>query len=195
MLGNKPHGLLPKTMAGWTTTHIGYRMAGIYRNHSRKRCHVTAMTRQTRRTARRSYVTNDPFTNHHDEFVDGMESTLQCEGCQTAKHLMIESIGPIQPIVVGRVAVEYSCGQCGSFFGHDATVQQVAKLLNATATAPGILHFGRYFIHCGEPMEELGGSVSHLHPPVGGHTGSPDRVSLRTRRLKCQCGFQLEVPL
>lgn len=137
---------------------------------------------------------NDPFTLDHDEFVDVVESTLHCEVCQTAKHPMIESIGPLQPIVAGRVAVEYSCGRCGSFFGHDATVQQVAKLLNAKATIPGVLHFGRYFIHCGEPMEELGDRLSHLHRPIGGRDSSRGRVALRTRRLKCQCGFQLEVP-
>jgi hypothetical protein len=100
--------------------------------------------------------------------------------------LIIESIGPIKPTIAGRVCVEYSCSACGSFCAHDASVQQVAELLNSGATAPGVLHFGRYFIHCGEPMEELGDAGSQGNP------SGP--ISIRIRQLRCHCGFQLDVP-
>jgi hypothetical protein len=120
---------------------------------------------------------------------------LNCSGCGSTDDLIIESIGPIEPKIAGRISVEYSCSACGSFSAHDATVQQVAELLNAGAIAPGVLRFGRYFIHCGEPMEELAEGASHLRPPAGSQGNPAGPISVRTHRLRCHCGFQLDVPL
>ena len=120
---------------------------------------------------------------------------LNCSACGSTDDLIIESIGPIKPKIAGRISVEYSCSACGSFCAHDATVQQVAELFNAGALAPGVLHFGRYFLHCGEPMEEIAEGVSHLHPPAGSQDNPAGPISIRTRLLQCHCGFQLEVPL
>jgi hypothetical protein len=120
---------------------------------------------------------------------------LNCCGCGGTDDLIIEFIGPIKPKTADRIAVEYSCSACGAFCAQDATVQQVAELLNSGATAPGVLHFGRYFIHCGEPMEEIAEGVSHLHPPADSQDNPGDAISIRTRRLTCSCGFQLDVPL
>ncbi len=120
---------------------------------------------------------------------------LICTRCGDADGLLIEAIGAIIPVMPGFVSIEYSCSACGSFYGHGATVQQVAELLNAGATAPGVLHFGHHFIHCGEPMEDIAEDTSRLHPPAGTQNGPPVAMPLRTRLLKCHCGFQLDVPL
>lgn len=120
---------------------------------------------------------------------------LICTRCSTANDLIIEAIKETIPAVPGHVCLQYSCSACRSFYGHDATVQQVATLLNAGATAPGIPHFGHHFIHCGEPMEETGEGLSSLHPPVGSKGGRSATISIRTRLLKCHCGFQLDAPL
>jgi hypothetical protein len=121
--------------------------------------------------------------------------TLVCPGCGSADDLLIEAIGAISPAESGRVCVEYSCSACGSFYAHAASVQQVAELLNAGATAPGVLQFGRYFIHCGEPMEDIAAGVSHLGPPAGSQGSASAAISIGTRQLRCRCGFQLDAPL
>jgi hypothetical protein len=113
---------------------------------------------------------------------------LNCSGCGSTDDLIIEFIGPIKPKIAGRISVEYSCSACGSFCAQDATVQQVAELLNAGATAPGVPHSGRNFSHCGEPMLEIAEGPSRPHVPAGSQRNP-------ARRLKCHCGFQLGVPL
>lgn len=121
--------------------------------------------------------------------------TLVCPGCGSADDLLIEAIGAISPAESGRVCVEYSCSACGSFYAHAASVQDVAELLNAAVTVPGVLQFGRYFIHCSEPMEEIAEGVSHSRSPADSQDCPAGPIPIRTRLLKCHCGFQLDVPL
>ena len=148
------------------------------------------------------FMTTSPAANLPGGIDDPGPSVLVCTACGTADDLVIEAIEAIIPAVPGFVCLEYSCSACGCFYGHDASVQQVATVLNAGATAPGVLHFGRYFIHCGEPMEDIGEGVVRLGPPAGsrggpaGSRGGPSAtISMRTRLLRCHCGFQLDVPL
>ena len=103
---------------------------------------------------------------------------LMCIRCGTTKALLIETIGPIIPVVPGRVSIEYTCSACGSLYVHGATVQQVATLLTAAPTTPGVLHFGRNFIHCCEPMAEAGDANSRLARPVGNQRGRYPRCRL-----------------
>ncbi|NVM95767.1 hypothetical protein [Arthrobacter wenxiniae] len=120
---------------------------------------------------------------------------LICSGCDTANNLLVEAIEAVNPAAPGFVSIQYSCSDCGSFYAHAASVQQVAELLNAGATAPGVLQFGRYFIHCGEPMEDIAAGVSHLGPPAGSQGSASAAISIGTRQLRCRCGFQLDAPL
>ncbi|WP_113718904.1 hypothetical protein [Arthrobacter dokdonensis] len=135
-----------------------------------------------------------PADRHGGSDALGTQALI-CSGCGSTDDLIIEFIGPIKPKIAGRISVEYSCSACGSFSAQDATVQQVAEILNSGATAPGVLHFGRYFIHCGEPMLEIAEGLSHLHVPAGSQGNPAGPISVRTHRLKCHCGFQLDVPL
>ena len=120
---------------------------------------------------------------------------LLCTSCGTANALIIGTIGTIIPASPGRVSIEYTCSACGSFYVHGATVQQVAALLIAAATTPGVLHIGGNFIHCGEPMTETGDANSRLARPAGNRRDRVAAMSTRTRRLTCHCGFQLDAPL
>lgn len=69
---------------------------------------------------------------------------LLCTTCGSAKALIIQAIGTSIPAASGRVSIEYTCSACGSIFGHCATVQQVATLLNAGATTTGDANSGRH---------------------------------------------------
>ncbi|MCQ9163990.1 hypothetical protein [Arthrobacter sp. STN4] len=139
-------------------------------------------------------MTTLPAGNLSGGIADAGVPALICTRCGTGNDLVIEAIEATSPALPGQVSLEYSCLSCGSFYGHDASVGQVAALLNAGATAPGVLHFGHHYIHCGEPMEETGEGLSCLNDPWGSESGLPATISLRTRLLKCHCGFQLDAP-
>ena len=127
--------------------------------------------------------------------IDGAEPpALICAACGTADDLIIEGIGGTIPAVAGFVSIEYSCLECGSFYGHDASVQQVAKLLDAGVTSLGVLHFAYQFFHCGEPMEDIAEGLSGSGGPNGSQGGLAAEMSTGIRLLQCHCGFQLEVP-
>lgn len=119
---------------------------------------------------------------------------LLCTSCGTASALLIGAIGTIIPASPGRVSIEYTCSACGSFYVHGATVQQVATLLTAAATTLRVLDIGSSFIHCGNPMTETGDTNSSLARPAGSQRGRSAAMSIRTRLLKCHCGFQLDAP-
>ena len=119
---------------------------------------------------------------------------LLCTGCGSGNALTIEAIGTIIPASPGRVSIEYTCSACGSFYVHGATVQQVATLLNAAVTTPGVLRIGSSFIHCGEPMTETRKAHPRLARPAGSQRGRSAAMSIRTRLLTCHCGFQLDAP-
>ncbi len=96
-------------------------------------------------------MTTLPVANLPGGIDDAGPPALICTRCGAANDLIIEAIEATIPAVPGHVCLEYSCLSCDSFYGHNASVQQVATLLNAGATTPGVLHFGHHFIHCGEP--------------------------------------------
>lgn len=133
----------------------------------------------------------DPSTLDYDDFAAVATPALQCAGCQTAQYVMIESIGPVKPRIAGRVAVEYSCRKCGSFHAHDATVQQVAVLLNAAATAPRVRNLGRHCLQCGEPMDEFEEGDSRLHPAECSQNGATGAAAVQARAVKCHCAARM----
>lgn len=118
---------------------------------------------------------------------------ISCTKCHTSAHLTIESIHAAVPRTDGWVMVEYSCGRCESFYAHEASVQAVARFLTTNDTQSGVLKFGHSYIHCGEPMGEIGLRVT------GVGSGDDDlrdalEVRIPTTVLRCNCGFQMVVP-
>lgn len=131
--------------------------------------------------------------------VAGFAYPLECPTCHTAEHLVIESIRQHVPRIPGIVEAKYSCGRCASYCAHATTVEDIARILNASAVKPsgaGVLKFGGTYIHCGEPMEYMDSLVLPAGTPApalgapgcGGATPMPRRITV----LRCACGFQVE---
>lgn len=118
---------------------------------------------------------------------------INCTDCRTSEHLIIESVQSMVPRTDGWVSVEYSCGKCESFYAHDVSVQAVARFLATADAQPGVLKFGRQYIHCGEPMEEVGMNITGLSVDGDGLQHVPE-VRIPAVVLKCRCGFQMAIP-
>ncbi|WP_427135161.1 hypothetical protein [Pseudarthrobacter sp. S9] len=124
---------------------------------------------------------------------------LWCTKCRTDQHLIIDSIEALQPPETGMVQVSYTCLECDFFYAHAAAVPQVAAILKrpGTGTTAGFLQLGSEFIHCGEPMHVAGSELQSIYAPVT--TGQAGEgvldVYLRTRVLRCGCGFRMEIPV
>lgn len=138
-------------------------------------------------------MTIDPSPVRVEKKLDVVGPQITCTDCNTSNHLTIESIQPVVPKTNGWVMVEYSCGKCESFYAHEASVQAVARFLTTSETQPGVLRFGRDYIHCGEPMEAIGVRVTNV--------GSDDddlrevlEVRIPTVVLRCHCGFRMLIP-
>ncbi|HEY8752625.1 MAG TPA: hypothetical protein VIM40_03115 [Arthrobacter sp.] len=118
---------------------------------------------------------------------------LRCGSCRRDVHQIIEPPGPADTDVV---EVSCTCIECGSFYAGAAAVPPVARILNRSATVPGVLQFGGEYIHCGDPMKTQGADVRSIYAPM--HTDRPSagllEVYLRTKVLHCGCGFQMEIP-
>jgi hypothetical protein len=121
---------------------------------------------------------------------------LWCAQCQTDEYLVIESIDSLRPPRTGLVDVAYTCVECDFFYAHTAAVARVAEVLNRAGQRSGVLQFGGHYLHCGEPMTRAGSQQRTVHATLSTElTGEgPLEVYLRTRVLRCSCGFQMEIP-
>ncbi|AOT05764.1 hypothetical protein [Arthrobacter sp. U41] len=123
---------------------------------------------------------------------------LWCPRCRTDQHLAIDAIEQPSPPEQELVEVSYTCVGCDFLYAHAATVAQAAAILNrpGPARTPGILQFGGAYIHCGEPMHTAGSDEHSIYAPMSTEQSSEPvlDVYLRTRVLKCSCGFQMEIP-
>jgi hypothetical protein len=121
---------------------------------------------------------------------------LWCTVCDTDEHLIIESIDSLRPPNLKMVDVAYTCGECDYFYAHPADVFQVADVLNRPGQVSGVLQFGGQYLHCGQPMTTAGSGHRSIYAPVTTETSGEDPldVYLRTRVLRCACGFRMEIP-
>lgn len=121
---------------------------------------------------------------------------LWCSQCQTDEHLIIESIDTLRPPRTGLLDVTYTCVECDFFYAHTASVGDVVVVLNRPGQRSGVLQFGGNYLHCGEPMTMAGSHQRSVHATLSTElTGEgPLEVYLRTRVLRCSCGFQMEIP-
>lgn len=116
--------------------------------------------------------------------------------CQTDEYLAIEPIDSLRPPRTGLVDVAYTCAECDFFYTHTALGARVAEVLNRPGQRSGVLQFGGVYLHCGEPMTRAGSQQRSVHAALSTElTGEgPLEVYLRTRVLRCSCGFQMEIP-
>ena len=121
---------------------------------------------------------------------------LWCSGCGTNRYLIVETIdwqgADGRP---GILDVAYTCAECDCFYAHSATVGQVAAIVNQPSALAGLLQFGEEYVHCGAPMRVVSHQVRTIDStgPEQSVEGTFE-VVLRTRLLRCNCGFQLELP-
>lgn len=118
---------------------------------------------------------------------------LSCVHCLTGLHLIVESIQTPDSKTPGFVSLEYSCGRCEAFFAHDASVENVAKLLANSPCETGVLQFGSYYIHCGEPMTPGRIKLARLKVSDGDLVNAPS-MEVPSKALRCRCGFQMSFP-
>lgn len=121
---------------------------------------------------------------------------LWCGECDTDQRLVIETIQAPAPPRTGLILAAYTCVGCGFFYSHLATVEQVAAVLNGPGQGYGVFQFGGTYFHCGEPMPATGiehRTISDTAATVG-PLGGPVEVCLRTRVMRCRCGFRMEIP-
>lgn len=123
-------------------------------------------------------------------------SALVCAGCGRDENLQVHSIAAADPPAPDVVEVGYSCRECSLDYVHLADVADVAAVLNRTRCPEDVLVFGGIYIHCGQPMQRFGSEVRRLVAPVTTDGASDDALDiyLRTRVLRCGCGFQIELP-
>jgi hypothetical protein len=121
---------------------------------------------------------------------------LWCPGCGTDEHLIVESIESLTPPKNGWVDVAYTCIDCDYFYAHTADIAQVAAVLNRPGQGSGVLQFGGEYLHCGKPMRIAGSEHRSIYAPISTEQsgGGALEVYLRTRVLRCGCGFQMEIP-
>jgi|GEM_PF-1097322 len=122
---------------------------------------------------------------------------LWCAACQSDEHLMLHSIGSLSSDTDELlVHVIYACTACGSIHAHAAPFKEVAALLNDSDAVPGLLHFGRRYLHCGIPMTVAGTTLRRIQSPLSAAETDSDLpdVVLATRIMQCGCGFRLELP-
>ena len=62
--------------------------------------------------------------------------------------------------------------------------------------ARDVLIFGSHYMHCGQPMKKAGSELRRLSAPLSTEDQTEDAlgVYLSTRVLRCDCGFQMELP-
>lgn len=60
---------------------------------------------------------------------------LWCSTCRTDYHLKVLSVEPHRQPQSTLVEVTYTCEHCGHVFGHTATYEQVAAVLDRPTTA------------------------------------------------------------
>jgi hypothetical protein len=121
---------------------------------------------------------------------------VMCGHCGTDRHLTIRSVTGLQHSPPETVLVSYTCSRCGLFSEHPAQAADLSMVLARADQTGDVLIFGGHYIHCGQPMRKAGSELRRLSAPLStestdGHTLD---VHLATRVLRCECGFQMELP-
>lgn len=122
---------------------------------------------------------------------------LGCLHCGTNENVAIESIESLPPHPGElQVQVGYVCRKCQGNYLHAARFRDVAAVLNRTRSLDGLLRFAGEYFHCGEPMSLMGSNIKSIYAPLSTDEANEDAsvVNVGTKVLRCQCGFQLELP-
>jgi hypothetical protein len=121
---------------------------------------------------------------------------VMCGHCGTDRHLTIRSVTGLQHSPPEIVLVSYTCSRCGLFSEHPAQAADLSMVLARADQTGDVLIFGGHYIHCGQPMRKAGSELRRLSAPLSTASTDGDTldVYLATRVLRCECGFQMELP-
>ena len=88
------------------------------------------------------------------------------------------------------------CGQCrNDEFLEFTSIDSLPGNTRSVVEATNVLAFGGHYIHCGQPMTSAGAEMHSIHGTYrGGNLPDALGVYLATRVLRCECGFQMEIP-
>lgn len=138
----------------------------------------------------------DPHGPRNHASSERARSTLVCARCGTDKNLQVHAISAVHPPAKDAVEVGYSCRRCNLEYVRLADVADVAAVLNLTRCPEDVLVFGGKYIHCGQPMQRFGSEIRCFTAPVSTDRAWDDALDiyLRTRVLRCVCGFQIDLP-
>lgn len=121
---------------------------------------------------------------------------LMCGTCGTDRHLIIRAVTALPGLGTDVVLVSYTCGRCSNFNEHPAQIADLSVVLARPEHTGDVLILGDDYLHCGEPMQKAGSELRRLFvpPPADEAGGDALEVYFPTRVLRCDCGFQLELP-
>lgn len=94
------------------------------------------------------------------------------------------------------LAAAISCTTCGGSHVVATTAAFLAAIPGRSGNSGGAAPREDVYRHCQEPMSAVDPERRSAQRPVSTHAGTPDFLGdyLRTRVLRCRCGFQMEIP-
>lgn len=118
-----------------------------------------------------------------------------CETCNSDRHLLVDSATMMDP-QEEILAAAISCTNWGSSRVVATTAAFAAAIPERSDSSGDLLHRDAAYVHCQEPMTPADPEMRGAHWPVSTQPGPTEYlgVYLRTRVLRCRCGFQMEIP-
>jgi len=120
---------------------------------------------------------------------------LWCASCNTDRHLLVESVTTLSADQE-TLAAAVTCTKCRCSRVMATTEAFVAAVQRRNEDTADVVHRDAAYFHCQEPMSLVDPELRGIHWPVSTEAGPPEFLSvyLRTRVLRCRCGFQMEIP-
>jgi hypothetical protein len=118
-----------------------------------------------------------------------------CATCNTDRHLLVESVTTLNERQK-TLAAAVTCTKCGASRVMATTAAFVKAVPGRNEDNKDVVHRDAEYVHCQEPMCRVDPELRGVHWPVSTEAGPPEFLSvyLKTRVLRCRCGFQIEIP-
>lgn len=120
---------------------------------------------------------------------------LWCAECDTDRHLLVDSVTTLNA-QQETLAAAITCMQCGGSRVLATTAAFVATVPGRSGDNDDVVHRDAAYVHCQEPMSPADPELRGVQWPVSTQPGATEFLGayLRTRVLRCRCGFQMEIP-
>jgi hypothetical protein len=120
---------------------------------------------------------------------------LWCAECDTDRHLLVDSVTTLNA-QQQTLAAAITCTKCQGSRVLATTAAFLAAVPGRNKDNGDVVHRDAAYVHCQESMSPADPEVRGVHWPVSTQAGPNEFLSvyLRTRVLRCRCGFQMEIP-